>query len=236
MHALCPLRSACVLVCAAASDVQGQLPTGASLRQTGLDALAGLINERLPLRLDVTYYVKFVRSCLIQRTARIMIKTRLLASAALCVIAASALAQSYDPTYVSPYPRSERSQPYYPAPALVPIPSAPSVQQRSAQINIQSEALQYYNSCLNEAVRVGATVARGNSIQYQCYGPTAQSYYNYLVSRSVPVRESRERTGLYRIRNIGDSTGSRCWQKVEGPDFTATSSFGCVLNHSAPPQ
>ena len=83
-------------------------------------------------------------------------------------------------------------------------------------------------ACMENASGTHNLIQTGDRTIYSCWGISAQTYYDFLVSQNAPQTVDKQPTGTYIFREIPQ--GGRCWNKVEHVDGVETNWFGCSIS------
>jgi len=99
----------------------------------------------------------------------------------------------------------------------------------SAQMRLEAkmspEAESYNNACMRESSANNAIRTADHTI-YTCWGSTAQTFFDYLVSSNAKETVDKQNTGTYIFREIPET--GRCWHKIQPADDV--SMYGCSIN------
>jgi hypothetical protein len=100
--------------------------------------------------------------------------------------------------------------------------------QVTAPAALPAEAQGFNKACMDNASSTHNVIQTGDRLIYSCGGASAQSYFEYLVSKNTTQTVDKQPTGTYYFREIPQS--GRCWNKIEHVDGVETSWFGCSIN------
>lgn len=98
-------------------------------------------------------------------------------------------------------------------------------------MKISSKPILYVTECLNAAIAGTSLEKDGESIQFNCYGEVAKSFFAHLASKQTFELKSAGATYRTRFTNNKQTPGEDfCWQQLETADSKPTgSTFGCQI-------
>jgi hypothetical protein len=82
---------------------------------------------------------------------------------------------------------------------------------------------------INEAITNSHSTMEGSTLRYDCFGKTAQGYFDYLGNSTE--RQERDRYGLWTVRSF---PGGWCAQHNQNADETTAKDFDCEISMVAP--
>jgi hypothetical protein len=100
---------------------------------------------------------------------------------------------------------------------------------RNGDLHIADPSRDHYEACMQEAIGNHHAKIDGDVLRYDCFGKTAQEYFDYLGNSTE--RSQKDRYGLWTIRNF---RGGICAQHTQNADQSPTSGYDCTISTVAP--